>query len=499
MSTVASDRGQSSPVGIILILGLTLTGAVGIAVIGGDAIEGTQSQSEISQAEQAMTQFDARAAQVALGDSDSQTVSLGGENGEYRVEEDVGRIRIRHENWNGTGCGSCDSYAGYDNTTDSGNTTILYNETLGAVTFDRGDTTVAYQGGGVWRDPPDDRVTQVSSPEFHYRDATLTFPLVRVEGSNGAGGQVDAQVTRIETAEDVYPNRSETYPDGETAVLNPVQEGNVSVEITSDYCEGWRSYFLQRTDGDVSECNGGTVIADLVTLGTQGGFPVQKNNQLQVRGQEPGHTLEDLEFAFRDDSASDFNNFGWSMAGESGDERLEIYVEKRGGGTPSCGDPVRTVIYYSDDGGDTYHTWVLDGSRGTNPYTISCPDDAVVDVDLLDPSRSFEYIDASGHGGDDLIEYDSYDSDGSFNGTEQLTGHPADPGTTASAGAEEPADLVVQHHFTVMDDMDMTIDERQQGRAGLNDEASGTISYQGNGKVVTYLHITENRVRVELS
>jgi len=476
----APDRGQSSTVGFILILGLTLTGAATLVTVGGDAIQGTQSQSEIGQAEEAMTQFDSRAAQVALGDSESQNIPLGGHGGQYRVEKDAGRVRIVHENWNGTDCDGCDAYASYDNTTDNGNTTILYNETLGAVTFDAGDTTIAYQGGGVW---------------------TLTFPLVRVDGTGSTAGRTTAQVSRVRTARDIYPNASRTYPDGTTRVFNPVQNGNVSVEITSEYCEAWRSYFLERTEGQVSDCNGGTVTADIITLGTQGEFSIQDDNRLRVRGQEPGHTLEDLEFSFRDDTASDFNNFGWSLAGESGDKRLEIYVEKRGGGTPSCGDPVRTVIYYSDDGGDTYHTWVLDGSRGSDPYRIRCPDDAVIDVDLLNSSRSFEYTDASNHGSNDLEKFQNYDTEGSFNGSEQLSGHPADPGTTASSGTEEPADLVTQHHFTLMDDTDMEIRERTQGgaNAGLSGDSSGTINYDGNGKVLTYLHVTENRVRVELS
>ncbi|WP_254840220.1 DUF7289 family protein [Natronomonas marina] len=492
------DRGQSSPIGVVLLLGLTLTAAVGIVAIGGDAIRDTQSRSEIGQAEQAMSQFDARAAQVALGDSEAQTVSLGGQSGQYRVENDVGRVRLIHENWNGTDCDDCEDYASFDNTTDDGNTTILYNETLGAVVYESDDTEVAYQGGGVWRRSPEGDSRLVSSPEFHYRGATLTFPLVRIEGSDGASGQVTARVNRVETAEDVYANTSETYPDGSTELLNPVQNGNVSVEITSDYCEGWRTYFEERTEGDVSDCNGGTVTAEIITLGTQGDFSIIGGESISVRGQDAGHSLDSLDLQFRGDSASDFNNFGWSMAGETGDKRIEIYVEKRGGGT-NCGDPVRTVVYYSDNDGDNYHTWVLDENHGTNPFEITCPaGDEILDVDLLDSSRTFEYTDAANHGSDDLLTFDNYDQ-GTFNSTEDLSGHPADPGTTESTGDEEPVDLVVQHHFTMMDDMDVSIEERQQGNAGLNDQSVGNIVYDGGGNVVTYLHVTENRVRVELS
>lgn len=484
MSSSPTDRAQSSPIGVILIIGLTLTAAVGIVVVGGDVIEDTQSESQLSQAEQAMTQFDARAAQVALGDSDSQTVSLGGQGGQYSVQEGVGRVRIIHENWN--------------DSNDTQHEFVMYNETLGALEYESGDTTMAYQGGGVWRKGQDGDARMVSSPEFHYRSATLTFPLVRVEGSGGGAGQTTANVQRIETAQDIFPNDSETYPDGETKLLNPTQHGNVTVEITSEYCRGWKEYFEERTEGVVSDCNGDTVTADIAALGLQGEFGIIGGQTLPVRGQDPGHSLQNLDFQFRGDSASDFNNFGWSMAAETGDKRFEIYIEKRGGGT-SCGDPVRAVLYYSDNGGDNYHTWVLDGSRGTDPYTITCPDgDEILNVDLLNSSRQFEYTDSSNHGDDDLETFQDYDTEGSFNSSEELTGHTADPDTTNSTTDQEPVELIVQHHFTMMDDMDMQIEERANGNSGLNDQSSGDIAYEGGGNVVTYLHVTENRVTVEL-
>ncbi len=500
MPHASPSRAQSSPVGVILILGLTLTAAVGIVVVGSDALQDTQSRSEIGQAEQAMTQFDARSAQVALGDSNSQTISLGGQSGSYSVQNDVGRVRLLHENWNGTDCGNCEAdFGSFDNTTADGNTTILYNQTLGAVVYGSGDTTIAYQGGGVWRKSEDNAARPVSSPEFHYRDATLTFPLVRVEGSGGSSGQVKVNVQRVESASDVYPDQSETYPDGERRLLNPVQRGNMSVEITSEYCEGWKQYFEERTEGVVSDCDGNTVTADISALGLQGEFSIIGGTELPVRGQDPGHSLEEFDFQFRGESASDYNNFGWSMAAQTGDKRLEIYIEKRGGGT-NCGDPVRTVVYFSDDDGDTYQTWVLDGSRGTDPFTISCPSgDEILDVDLLNSSRRFEYTDAVDHGSDDLLEFDNYDSEGSFNGSQELTGHSVDPDTTVSSGDPAPVELIVQHHFTMMNDMDMQIAERQQGNSGLTDDSAGNIAYDGSGDVVTYLHVTENRIEVELS
>jgi len=498
MSHASGGRGQASPVGVILILGLTLTAAVGIAVVGGDAIQGTQSRSEVGQAEQAMTQFDARAAQVALGDSVSQTVSLGGQGGSYRVEEGVGQVRLLHENWNGTDCSECDTdYGSSPSTTNEGNTTILYDQDLGALVYESGDTTVAYQGGGVWRKGDDGTARPVSSPEFHYRGATLTFPLVRVGGSGGGSGQVKANVQRVETAKDVYPDQSGTYPDGETRLTNPVEEGNMTVEVTSEYCEGWRRYFEERTEGDVSECNGDTVEAEIVTLGLQGDFDPTIGSEIEMRGQDDGHTLEDLEFEFKtSQSNSDFGNFEWSMAGSNGDQEIEVYLGRPSGSDPGCGDAIRTVVYYSDDGGDSHHTWILDDAHGSNPVTITCSDgEEILQFDLLDSSREFEYADKDNN---ELLRHD--DNANNFAGSEEFSDHAADPGTSYSAGAREPMSLVVQHYFASMGDMTLHMNEKSHGSSSnLADASSGRISYEGGGNVLTYLHVTENRVEIDLS
>lgn len=483
------QRAQSSPIGVVLILGITLSAAVAIVVFGGAAMENAQEDSRIGQAEQAMTQFDSRTAQVALGNSDSQTVSLGPNRGTYRIDEDAGSLKIYHENWEG-----------YEDPENS-DPEYIYGteaegESLGAVVYETGDTTIAYQGGGVWRKDADGGVSMVSPPEFHYRKATLTFPLVRVTGSGSASGNVQSSISRLVAAEDIFP-RDQSYPDADdTPYDNPVQDGTMIVEVQSEYCQAWDRYFKQRTEGEVTEtCSANdTVTAELLTLGTQGDFSVTRDSDVLLRGLENSEDLKSLELEFGSDSSADFNNYGWSVAGESGDRQFELYIENRGGGD-NCGSEVRIVYYYSEDGGDTYQTWVLDGDDkdiGTNPYTIECngDDEERLTVDMLDASREMEYVDAddSNEGGnnDDLLAFDySGDFDSSANplGSDQ-----------------EPVDDVTAHYFSTIGDMDLDIDERTNGEGtGLSDDmSSGHISYEGGGDVVTFLHITENEIQVEL-
>lgn len=480
------ERAQTSPLGIALIVGITITAAVMIVFVGSAALETTQDESRIGQAEQAMTQFDSMASKVALGDSKSQNVRIGQQGGNYRVDEDAGTIEIYHEDWD-------------ENLEDEYDDEIIFGpKPLGAVVYNTGDTEIAYQGGGVWRSGEEGVSTMVSPPEFHYRQATLTFPIIRVSGSGSRTGDTTAQVTQQQVAQDIYPNPGEFYPDGDREYLNPVQDGNMTVRIQSEYCAGWRSYFEERTEGEVSECDeDGTVTAQLITLGTQGDFDIMKGSNLQVRGQPEEDPLNDFELEFESDSNSGFNNFEWKMySDDSSDRAFEIYIEATEGG--GDGEPVHMHVFFSEDDGDNYHSWVI-SSDDTDAFTIEDEkEDATLVVDLLNASRDITYedfgdYDLSQGGGPNNGAGPVYSSgDGDFIGDEEFGEEEYEEGD------REQLDTVMQYYFGQAGDLDMSINERQQGGAGLSDSSTGTITYAGGGRVVTFLHVTENEVRVEL-
>lgn len=229
-------RAQSSVIGVVLIIGMTLAAASAVVMFGGAAMDDGRQQSEIGQAEQAMTQFDSRTAQVALGDSDVQTVRLGQNGGQYRVEPDEGRIVLTHEN-----------------RTSPGSVEEIYNDTLGAFVYEKNGVEIAYQGGGVWR-KDNGRSALVSPPEFHYRSGTLTLPIVKTNGTGSAAGSAQARVAKQGQSRPVFPNASDNY-DGHPQIEygNPLPNGSVYVEIESKYCEGWQSYFESRTEGGIQE------------------------------------------------------------------------------------------------------------------------------------------------------------------------------------------------------------------------------------------------------
>ena len=223
----ADSRGQSEMIGVILLLAITVTGSALVVAFGSDALSDAERNSEVGSVEHAMTQFDSRTSLVGLGGSSVQMVNLGaGSSGaSVRVEEGRGWMRIQ-----------------VINATNSSDRIEVMNQSLGVVEYRNDDTTVAYQGGGVWKGTPGG-TTMVSPPEFHYRDRTLTLPLVVVGGDDVSSG-------RVEITEDGLPDPR--FPIlGDSATMNPLSRGKVNVTVSSAYYEAWGRFFEERTGGEM--------------------------------------------------------------------------------------------------------------------------------------------------------------------------------------------------------------------------------------------------------
>jgi len=80
-----------------------------------------------------------------------------------------------------------------------------------------------------------------------------------VTGSGAVSGDVRGTVSSDEEARQLYPNND---------LANPLANGTVYVEIESEYCQGWQSFFERRTQGAIEqECgNNSTVTATLKTV-----------------------------------------------------------------------------------------------------------------------------------------------------------------------------------------------------------------------------------------
>ena len=233
-----STRAQSEVIGVVLLLGISTLVVGSTVAIGSVALSDSQATAELGQAEAAMTQVDSKASLVAHGDSDRQRVSLGAaETSDLRVEEDAGWMEIEVETVDGNETRTVD---------------------LGAVVYEHRGETIAYQGGGVWRDDGS-HARMVSPPEFHYRDAagteTLTLPLVTIADGDDIHDDVVIENAASEP-ERLFPNEN---------VSNPLVGGKVTITVGSDYVEAWASYFESRTRTTVVEVTDDTVEVTLRT------------------------------------------------------------------------------------------------------------------------------------------------------------------------------------------------------------------------------------------
>jgi hypothetical protein len=219
-------RAQSSVVGVALVFGFAIVGSVLIVALGATALGDAQQNLGEDRAEKALTQFDSKTALVALGNTDTQTVSFGqGSNGDFDVKNGTGWMRIT-----------------IDNQTDNSGPKTLLNQSMGSIVYENDRTTLAYQGGGVWRQQSDNS-QMISPPEFHFRNGTLTLPVVNVTGDQRL--RDSATITHKRTTKQ-FPN---TTRDKEFA--NPLTEHRVKVTVQSDYYRGWGGYFEERTTGEV--------------------------------------------------------------------------------------------------------------------------------------------------------------------------------------------------------------------------------------------------------
>lgn len=489
----AVDRSQSEVIGVVLLLAVTIMGSGLILVVGTPALDGVRDTVHVNDNKHVMTQLDSRAAIVALGHGDSQTVALSGSGaGRYYIDDDAGRAVISHHNYSG-----------------SGNTEILANFTLGAVIYEKDETQIAYQGGGVWQSRGPNS-TMVSPPELQYRSATLTFPVIQINGSDSAGGgRIDASIERKSDTLLVFPNESTTYSTGSKKYVNPIREGNVSVTIHSKYYHAWAAYFSSRTTANVTvDSTNETVTMELQTAGTLGDFDMPtEGNSITVPGLDnDGHPVSNFTITLFDDDqdSADFSNLKWSMYADEGSKKFELHLRDNSGGV--CGGDVRLTVYYTDNNGANYSSWT-NGSA----YQYECEsagNDFNNDGDTDDKRlvanftalRQIRYDEING--GDGVIMHYSVSGSDTFDDPTDFNEHAGSvswESKSFSDGDETTMYNVTNHYLSLLGPTaDLTVDDKPGNT--VNEEASyGTIEVPGaSQKLLTFFHITKNEVRVEL-
>jgi flagellin-like protein len=437
-----SRRGQTETLGLVMLVAITVLGVVSVVAVAGPALDDAEEASAVQRAEQSLSLLDSRVSLVALGGTDSQSVSLAGASGgTYRVLPDAGRITVYREDEDGNRIGS-----------------PIVNTSLGAVLYENGATTVAYQGGGVWRTRGSGAV-MLSPPEFNYQGATLTLPVVRVTGE-------EASSSGAPTAS-ISPNAVDVQKFPTAGTSNPLENGTVVVRVESEYARGWAQYFRERSTGNLSVTpSENRVELALVSRGSGGDFSLSED-PFELRGVGGSQPISEFAFTLVSGKGSKFNDLDWSLVADDGAQRFEVNL---GGGNPcQTSEPEVTVLF--EDGGTTHEwentsAWEQTGSS----FTYSC--------DGNTPTLAFDLT------GETKLTYTGGSS----------------PLSNDSVGA------IVNNYVSEMGpNVALTITSKGKtnppGNSGSTDLDASTVSIGYNsssGRILTYLHVTENAVNVSV-
>lgn len=465
-------RGQSEVLGVVLLLSLSLATTSLVVALGSDAIGAAQSDVQVQSNVDAMERFDSRSAPVAFGDSGVRTVDLGRADGQYDVRSSAGWIRITHTN-----------------ATDAGDETV-YNETLGAVVYRSEGVELAYQGGAVWR-RSGGWSRAISPPEFHYRGKTLTLPIVRTGGTGAASGRVQATVTPIRTNVPVYPNASRTYDGTAKPFRNPVRNGSITATVRSDYYQGWARYFRSRTTAQVTNVDHANETTSVKLVATEpiGNFEMPRHgNAIELRGLGDEHAIDRFNITLEPDSADEahFANADWRLEASEAGKDLTIGLFSHG--RVCSGSDIDVRITFSN--ATTTQRWEREDAFSENAT------DFAYDCSGEDPSLHVNFT------GTSTLSYVEGPEPLGFNHTED--GEPA----THEVGDNVAINQLLNHYVAVLDsDVDLVVKDGGFGNGNGNGNAAGavdeqhsfgTIQHERSGPVVTFLRITENRVRVDI-
>ena len=232
------NRAQSEVVGVVILLGISMTAIAVIGYFGEPAISSATSDVQFDRMENEFSLLDARIGSSVLGASEKQEVSMNIERGMLEANPEASWMNI--------------TYAG------PSSNKPLANITMGSLRYTLDGRSLGYEGGGVWRTSPDtDNTVMVSPPEFHYRGATLTLPSYNITNRLSVSGSGGAFEIRSGSDPKLL------FPDED--LDNPLREGEIFVKVRSRYYKGWETFFRERTTGAVRNVYDGnnTIVVNL--------------------------------------------------------------------------------------------------------------------------------------------------------------------------------------------------------------------------------------------
>ncbi|WP_335999243.1 DUF7289 family protein [Halorientalis halophila] len=234
-------RGISNLVGVVLLIGMAITGAVLVAVIGASALNETEQESRMQVAEQSMQEVSSQFHELKVtGEGGRASLTLPDD-----TSGDISVVNTTTVTLLANGNESCSSGP----------------VPMGTVLYDNPEEgIVGYEAGGIWRQTDDGSTWMVSSPDVEYRNGRLALQISDMQGFVSGNGKVSAAVDERESAWE-SDNISRALSVNRTAEelrngVGPVRETcepsnveNVTVSIRgSQFARAWYNFATQNFD-----------------------------------------------------------------------------------------------------------------------------------------------------------------------------------------------------------------------------------------------------------
>lgn len=251
------DAGASSVLAVVLMMGFVAAASVSLFVVGTATVDETRDTAQENQVENTFRQFNKDVSSVAFGRQKyrSMEFDIQDQTAAFR-QENTGKIRVVVDG------------------------TEIVNKEVGALVYQNGGETIAYQAGGVWRGTGKES-RMVSRPPVEYQNGSLTFPIPALDGDESVqAGQVDINKRKTES-----PVNNVGFVEGKL----------VTLYITSEYYQGWAQYFRTQTN-DVAVEVDHSPPGDMGTVKVKLGQPVANgdfDNGVLATGGDDGDIVTD--------------------------------------------------------------------------------------------------------------------------------------------------------------------------------------------------------------
>lgn len=465
-----SCKAVSSVIGILLMFALTVISISAMMIYSVPAIDELKDNSKSQNVEQAFTILDSRMSKVALGESPLQTTSFSLMGGEISVNDesnsDTSNIKIVIQN-----------------TTDS--TPIEeFNCSLGTFEYTLDERKIAYEGGGVWSKYRDNGGSvMVSPPEFHYNGETLTIPIMTINGSSSTSGkgEVNIAVTSDNKPFVLYPNTSIS-----TSRTNPVTSDKVYIYIESEYYDAWANYAesMIYTNAEKYDVNK-TAMIELDVVPPMGTTTL--TNQIKIGAVNSSNTLPIYDFFMNLKAAGsqDLNPSNYQIKATS-DTKTLIYSLSKSGGN----DQLEIEVTYMDTSVESEY---IEHWEGEDVFQVN---DGESTVDFLNDSFMMKY--APKKAPKNVPKNEGADPDFSWDTPGDTTEL---PDVDIEDGDTSFLNNLTQHYLKLITkDGPVVFNINSPGKSDPvdYDTSSVTLNYDVKAGGVTYLHVTQNELEMDI-